>query len=138
MSPTSAGRGFTLIEALVAAGLLGLALLIMTAVIIPVFRHSTKGSAQMHGQQLALLAAERLDTDLNSTSLNGIQWQTRPGPPLEKFLTVQPIGDTDPEGEPVWKRELIVYRWSDDELRLDRRVYSLGSSASVDRPTPSR
>lgn len=132
MSPTSAARAFTLIETLVAAGLLALLMVIMVAVIIPVFRHSTKGSAQMHGQQLALLAAERLDTDLNSTSLNGIQWL---GPPEEKYLTVQPIGSTDPDGEPVWSRDLIVYHWKNDEQRLDRRVYSLGSSASVDRPT---
>lgn len=135
MSPTSAVRAFTLLEALVAAGLLGLLLLVMAAVIVPVFRHSTKGSAQMHAQQLALLAAERLDADLNSTSLNGVQWLTQPGPPREQFLTVQPIEATDPDGEPVWSRDLIVYRWSHDERRLDRRVYSLGAGATVDRPT---
>jgi prepilin-type N-terminal cleavage/methylation domain-containing protein len=105
------GRGYTLLELLIALGLLGLVASLVSLMLVRTLKLSQKGLSRVDMQQQASLALQRMLTDLRRTSCAGLSLRSSADP---KGLAICPISSPQlrsGQPEPVQGDGLL--RWSD-------------------------
>ncbi len=138
---SSARKGFSLIEILVACVLLILILTLIFQVVIPMGRGTVRGSQQMELQQVGTNAINKLADDLQKAPPAGITRIPATGPPpgnTPLLLSIQPLSGVDSIGQQVWSEQLIIYWWYPGSQELRRMTwppgYPLGRRPDIDEP----
>jgi len=113
-------KAFTLMEILVAAGLLGLLLLGFLLFLLPTLKVMGRASAQTEVQQQALLAFERIDRELRTSGSTavGVFSQSLVGAGQWPGLCLTPLQGVDGQGQPNWAPRMLAFWWDSSEQRL--------------------
>lgn len=130
-------RGFTLLELMVASGLLLLAASLMAQLLWPSFRLALRGAARAEVQERTALALQRMGEDLQSTGACGISLSDQPENAFV-MLAVQPIAEITPDPRVVYSRSLVVWAWERSSGRLGRYVWGDDPGVSLDADFPVR
>ncbi|HXE73733.1 MAG TPA: hypothetical protein VNO81_13810 [Candidatus Nitrosotenuis sp.] len=132
--------GATLIEVLVGGGLAVLVLTVLIMFLLAAFKFSGQGTARVEMQQQAVVALERMASELQRSSTEAVALLSRdplkPQNPVAFALTR--LKDVSGEGDPIWEEKLIVYYWDRERSLLLRREWppappTLGLSLSSRR-----
>ena len=138
-------RGFTLVELLVAFALLGLLSLMFVWFIVPSMRMASLGTTRVDIQQMAVLACNRVATELLDTAPSGVSLHSRAqaDPTSEPVVVaIVPLRDIDENGHRVWENVVSVFFWQRSDGRLLLRHFPPGPPGAlsvnplpVDRPS---
>ena len=125
MSALKIKGAFTLVELLIGFTLLAVLSFMFVWFIVPVMRMANLGTARVDIQQTAVLACNRIATDLLRSSPSGVSLHSRaaadPAEPV--VLAVIPIKDVDTEGRRVWDTNVVTFFWDRDKKWLLRRTF---------------
>jgi Tfp pilus assembly protein PilV len=138
-------RAFTLVETLVAAGLLLLFLAVAATFMVTLLRAFSRGTTRSELQQQSVIALSRMTADLQSSSVASLTLlnptASAAGQPVA-FSLIPIDATTAPEGVVTWKQEVVVYVWQPATGRIVRRVFTnadaLGQSARLDPLVPRK
>jgi type II secretory pathway pseudopilin PulG len=120
------GRGFTLLELMVAGGLLSLLLTVSLNVLLPSLQASSRASARVDMQQRLTLSMESLLADLERCSASSVAVFPAQGPNGPSGLSMQRMDGFTSGGFQTWEPALISYHWRPDDGRLVRGKWSGG------------
>ena len=116
-------RGTTLVEVLIATGLLaGLATLV-TAFFITVLRSTGENYEKSGLQSEASVILRYIESDLESAHSSKILTTQPGGPGTDFFLSIQQIDGVDVNGFLRWKNQAVIYRWDSTRTALIRKVW---------------
>jgi type II secretory pathway pseudopilin PulG len=114
-------RAFTLLEVLV-AGTLGLLLLgLLTSLLVPGLRSTTRGTVQAELAQQGMVVTSCLAADLQSTAVSGVATDAAAG---YARLSAHPVVGLLGSGNLEWARRLVVYSWGGPNTTLLRQEWS--------------
>jgi prepilin-type N-terminal cleavage/methylation domain-containing protein len=140
---SSARKGFSLIEILIACVLLLLILGLIMEVVIPMGRGTVRGSQQIELQQVGTMAVNRIAEDLSTAPPAGITRVPSSGPPTSGsgnrlILSIQALTGVDTVGQQVWADHLIILWWEKPSGKLYRMKwppgYPLTRRPDIDEP----
>lgn len=126
-------RGLTLIETLLALGLTLVVGTLVVEVLIPAMERTQKVSQRAGVQTRLAVTLDRLESDLQRSSLVGVSLLPGDGTQATAVALV-PIVETTPQGTLVWGQELILYFALPGEQALYHRVVKEGLEFSLSRP----
>lgn len=109
----------TLIELLLAGGLLALLLTLTLSFLVPSLRASSRGALRVDLQQRANLALEAAVEDLQRCTPSSV-WLFPDG------MCLQRLDSFTSGGVQVWEPTLITYHWNSGDGRLTREVWLPG------------
>ncbi|MGE0489676.1 MAG: hypothetical protein AB7S38_10730 [Vulcanimicrobiota bacterium] len=134
----SANRAFSLLELLVASGLLLLLGTLFVWFLVPSVRYSSQGAARVDLEQMVTLALDRIGNDLQHTVARGVSYHplAAAGASDPVVLAIVPQADVDADGRRIWSQEVVVYFWDRSAHKLYRRTWPPGPPASLSVPTP--
>ncbi len=116
--------GLTLIEVLIAASLLLLALSLLTTLVVPSIRYSADGLTQIDLQRSADSLRRHLTRDLLESVPAGVSFA---GNAEQTRVAIHPLGEISASGQQVWKDEIILFGWDAEEARLRRSLWTQGT-----------
>lgn len=111
VSPSSR-RGFSLLEVIVAMGLISMLGLLIIQVVIPSFRSTAETQKRISLQQKAMLLFRRLGNDVQDSSPAAISISSSPA-----VIAGQPISEFTPEASQLYTVGLWAYYQVGDEVR---------------------
>lgn len=116
----AAPKGFSLLELLIACGLLALLGMGFLLLLTPTLSALGRGVAQTETQQQAALALDRIERELRTatTTSIGVMSQTVVGPGQNPGLYLTPLQDVNDQGQPVWRPQLLAFWWNPANRRL--------------------
>ncbi|MGE0487655.1 MAG: hypothetical protein AB7S38_00420 [Vulcanimicrobiota bacterium] len=118
-SAPSTDKGFSLPEVLVAGTITLLLLGLITQFLIPAMRYSAEGNMKVDLQQRAILAINRLVSDLQRTNATGVTLALT-SPVTVGIVRIEKIGS---DGFPSWDDEMQVYWYDDVRKELHWETY---------------
>lgn len=124
------GRGFSLLEIMMAASLLLLLLALVVQIIVPMGKGSVRGAQQVELQQLAAMTLQRLTRDLEMAGPGGIACQ--PGDPV--VLALHRLMDVGGDGSQIYSDQVDLYWWSPRDRVLRHRAQGPVSRSRVSLP----
>ena len=134
MSAAQGGRargGFSLVEIVVALGLVTLVGFIGLNLIIPTARSFSRTSTRADLQQQALVVGNRMAADLARASVLTLRIHPSGGASDPLVIGLVPLVDVNVDGGQVWSRTLICYVWDPKSQRVVRRTWSKGGSPDL-------
>ncbi|MBI3928956.1 MAG: prepilin-type N-terminal cleavage/methylation domain-containing protein [Armatimonadetes bacterium] len=130
-------RGFSLVEVVVASGLLGLLTLVLALLLTPGLRIWNLSQTRSEAEQAMMLAEGHLGEELMETAPSSVQTVDDPGLSALSFLSPgsNPVEAYDPiTGAPTW-RQLVVYYLSSGTLY--RKQWQTGSTPPLPYVLPA-
>lgn len=128
-------RALTLIEALIAAGLLGMVLVATHAALVLSLRYQQKHEDQVSAFQEAFNGMNRIQTALASGAAESLVYQ--PDDTGFVFISAQPPGggpfEHDDEGQPRWQK-FVAFYLEGRTLRLKERPFPPDSNLPATPP----
>lgn len=118
-------RGFTVLELLVALGLLSLVVTLMVGFVIPELERTTASAERAALQSEAALCVEQIIRELQTSSAEGVSLAPH-------AIGMVPIVDVTSLGTLVWGSEMHIFFFHED--RVLRRVVDAGLDFSLSRP----
>ncbi|MBI3928495.1 MAG: prepilin-type N-terminal cleavage/methylation domain-containing protein [Armatimonadetes bacterium] len=112
------GRGFTLLEVLVAATLSLLVLLVAYQLLVPSTRLAIQGASRTEVQQRCALILGRLVEDLQTSSAAGISYQNSTGPDEPAVIAIQPLEEVTSDPRTLYSRQLRTWTWTSADRTL--------------------
>lgn len=109
-SVVAARRAFSLLEAVLVAGLLLLLLTLLFTIVAPMLRASQKANQMSDLRQMAAVSLESLCSEVEQSGAPGLVLY--PG-----ALSVHGVETITSDGSTVWSRKLTLYSWSRRQLR---------------------
>lgn len=130
-----AKHAFTLVELMVALVLGGLVLGVIAFLLLSAMRTSVGGTARVELQQAAAVSAERLARDLQKAPVAALTLTSRPDLLL---LTIHPLAGVGLDGQQQWSNILLLYRWQQNEGKLEVREIDVGAHDAALRPNSAQ
>ena len=113
-------RGLTLVELMLAGGLLSLLLTVTLSFVFPSMRASSRGALRVDLQERVHLGLENMVLDLERCSASSV-W-VFPGNP--SGMSLQRMDTYTSGGAQVWEPSLITYHWRTSTGRLIRETWA--------------